>query len=616
MLWFGGFSGPHRASRVPVGARPIWSAVVDCWLLGEWPAHEARAAHTAHRSVAVIGPCGMPVSELARLATHGVPDDVAWRWSGSYVVVQMTDHATTVWTDLGGAWPLYTLAADGGIYWASSSRALAGLTQHRLDQRRLAASLLAPAVPALVGGRSAFADISLVPAGHRMHLPATRRVEIRRVWRPRSSAADHAEQLRHELATAVAVRVDAASTPTVDLSGGYDSTTLALLAAEHMHPERTVIGVTVHPEGVTDGGDLTYARHTASHHPGIAHRLMPLTATDVPYSGLDALPVTDEPAPSTIAHARFSAQLRWMRNEFGSDCHLTGDGGDALLTTPPIMLAELIARRRYRRALSETFAWARLRRVAIWPLLMDAIRVAYTSDTVLHEWARSLEDGMPTPTARRQASGVEWGSTVSPPPWATRRARELTAELAADVADQHTPGRERTATAEVIAEMMATVGRTARADAQLAEAHKIALHNPFIDSRVINSYLAVPLDARPGPAQFKPILRNAMHDLFPPMLSARTTKGTFTSDYYGGVRANLATLLTMAVGHLADAGLVDPASLRQTLTQVAAGVPISFATVQPVIATEAWLHTLETSEPVAWEPTTNRQHAHRESGAA
>jgi asparagine synthase (glutamine-hydrolysing) len=382
-----------------------------------------------------------------------------------------------------------------------------------------------------------------------------------------------------------------------------------------MGPERTVIGVTVHPEGVTDGGDLTYARHTASHHPGIAHHLMPLTATDVPYSALDALPVTDEPAPSTIAHARFSAQLRWMRDEFGSDCHLTGDGGDALLTTPPVMLAELVADRRYRRALSEAFAWARLRRVTVWPLLVDAIRVAYTSSTVLQEWARSLHTDAPTPATRPRV-GIEWGSVTSPPAWATPRARELTTELATDVADQDLPGRRHTTTVEVIAEMMAAVGRTARADVQLADWHGIALHNPFIDSRVIDSYLAVPLDARPGPAQFKPILRDAMRDLFPPMLTARTTKGTFTSDYYGGIRANLETLSAIAGGHLADAGLVEPASLRQTLTQVAAGVPVSFATVQPVIATEAWLRALEAAPPVPWEPTTNSQHIHRESGAA
>lgn len=614
MLWFGGFSGSARAPQVPVGARQIWPAIEDCWLFGDWPTHEVRTSHIGYRSVAVVGPCGVPASEVERLATHGVPDDVAWRWAGSYVVIQMTADDTTLWTDVGGAWPLYTLAADSGIYWASSSRALAALTRHRLDEQRLAGALLAPAVPVLVSGRSAFADISLVPAGHRAHLAATGRVELRRVWHPQSCAADHAARLRRELSAAVAVRVDPVSAPTVDLSGGYDSTTLTLLAAEHLSPGRTVIGVTVHPEGVTEGGDLTYARHAAEHQPGIEHRLMPLAAADVPYSALDAVPVTDEPAPSTIAYARFSAQLRWMRAEFGSDCHLTGDGGDGMLRSPPAMLADLVAHRRYRRALAETIAWARLRRIAVWPLLMDAIRTARTRPAeALHTWARSLCTDSPHRAFRDTAGGLGLLPAAPPPAWATRRTQDLAAHLATELADQDTSGPGNTDTAEVIAEVMAVVGRTARADVQLAEWHGIALHNPFVDSRVIDTYLSIPLDARPGPAQFKPILRDAMRDLFPPALAARTTKGTFTSDYYGGVRANLPTLLVLANGHLAAAGLVDPAALRHTLTLAAAGVPDTFAIVQTVIATEVWLRALDTATPVAWEPAPN---ANRGVGAA
>lgn len=133
----------------------------------------------------------------------------------------------------------------------------------------------------------------------------------------------------------------------------------------------------MHPEGVTTGGDVSYARQ-AGQHPGIVHRLMPLGPRHAPYSNLDAVPATDEPAPSTIAYAYFSAQLQWMRAEFGSDCHMTGDGGDSLLCSPPIMLADLVAARRYWRALVETIGWARLRRLAVWPLLVDAWRTART----------------------------------------------------------------------------------------------------------------------------------------------------------------------------------------------------------------------------------------------
>jgi asparagine synthase (glutamine-hydrolysing) len=271
------------------------------------------------------------------------------------------------------------------------------------------------------------------------------------------------------------------------------------------------------------------------------------------------------------------------------------------------MFADLVAHRRHRRALRETIAWARLRRVAAWPLLMDAIRTAHTRPaSALHAWVQTLRTD-PRRISQTPPAGT-WSLPTTPPPaWVTRRTRDLAADLAADIANRDTRARGDVDTAELIAEVMHTVGRTARADIQLAEQHGIALHNPFLDSRVIDTYLAVPLDARPGPAQFKPLLRDAMRDLFPPILTARTTKGTFTSDYYGGIRTNLPALLILANGHLAAAGFVDPAAFRQTLSLAAAGIADAFTSVQHVVATEAWLRALDTATPVAWEPVAPNQ---------
>jgi asparagine synthase (glutamine-hydrolysing) len=191
---------------------------------------------------------------MTRLALHGAADDVAWRWSGSYTVVQVADEGTTVWTDLGGAWPIYTTMADNGVYWASNSRALAPLVGDHVDVDRLAAWLLAPGVPALLGRRSAFTGVSLVPAGHRLFLPSSGAPpSARRVWQSRPQRGGHAQRLRTVLSAAVALRVDSASAPTADLSGGYDSTALALLAADRLWPNRMLDAVTVHPVGVTTG---------------------------------------------------------------------------------------------------------------------------------------------------------------------------------------------------------------------------------------------------------------------------------------------------------------------------------------------------------------------------
>ncbi|SDD57934.1 asparagine synthase (glutamine-hydrolysing) [Actinokineospora iranica] len=172
--------------------------------------------------------------------------------------------------------------------------------------------------------------------------------------------------------------------------------------------------------------------------------------------------------------------------------------------------------------------------------------------------------------------------------------------MAAAVADQADQVPARGFTSYLIAEAMTEVGRTARADAQLAEASGIALHNPFTDSRVIDACLSVPLHARPGPAVYKPILRQAMADLFPAELATRTTKGSYTSDYYQGIRANLTNLSALMDGHLAALGLIDPAEFRHTLRLAAAGIPTAFVTVEPAVRTEVWLRAVHAAPEVQW----------------
>ncbi|GAA4223603.1 hypothetical protein GCM10022254_01060 [Actinomadura meridiana] len=569
--------------------------------MGQWPDYELRATRHNHRFVAVIGPCTMPPGDMERLRTFGVPDQVAWRWPGSYTVMEITPQRTRVWTDLGGAWPIYVAAADDGVYWASSSLALAGLTGTKPNLDRLATWLVAPSV-LLPAGPPHFEEIGLAPAGHRVTITPDNGVQMTRVWSPRPRSGRVSERLRAELSAAVSVRVDTASTPTVDLSGGYDSTALALLGQAATSADKTLIGVTVYPVGRAAGGDLDYARLAAARS-GIVHRLMPLDADHVPYTGLNVLPATDEPAPSTIAYARFSGQLRWMRETLSTDCHMTGDGGDSLLCSPPIMLADLLATKCYRRGALEAIRWARLRRVSVWPLLKSAYQVAHTTHT---ETLRSLSQSLIADINNSAMEGdVGWYASDSVPPWATQESRTRAATAIASFPEWKQEPAIGSFAATLATEGMVEVGRSARADIQLSEAIGVPLHNPFTDSRVVDAYLSIPLAERPGPADYKPVLREALTNLFPSELAARRTKGDFNPDHYNGMRANLTELHALADGRLASSGLVDRTKLQRTLTMTAAGLPVPFSTVEPAVAAEAWLRSLDNTPGVRWVPTGN-----------
>jgi len=271
------------------------------------------------RRVAVIGPCAASARELATLADQDELDDhLSTAWPGSYTIIAADAGGVDVLTDVGSAWPIYTTNHQGAAVWASSSRALAALSGCRLDVGWLAASLVSPADSG-IAGRSAFVGVALVAPGSRLRLRPSCPPRVTRAWQPRPAPAREAvPRLRNALMAGVAARVEPAARPSADCSGGLDSTSLCMLAGRYIQESGRLAAITVHPSGVVNGGDLTRARAALTGQNSIEHVLLPLDGRHAPYRDLDAAPVTDEPAPSTITYARLAAQLRLLA-ELGSD---------------------------------------------------------------------------------------------------------------------------------------------------------------------------------------------------------------------------------------------------------------------------------------------------------
>ncbi|MGY3683188.1 albusnodin/ikarugamycin family macrolactam cyclase [Streptomyces sp. TE33382] len=373
---------------------------------------------------------------------------------------------------------------------------------------------------------------------------------------------------------------------TRDMSGGLDSTSLAALAAIALPDGVRLNAVTVHPERNTSGADLRHARRATDAYPGrINHRLLAMSAKHLPYTAISAVTATDEPAPSTITRARLIGQITWMREEFGTRTHLTGDGGDSLLFQPPVHLADLIRHGLARRAVSEGFGWARLRRVSPVPLLRDAVLVSRTSRA--HALIALIDS---VGRARHGEHGsVRWFPLLPFPPWAGAGARELLragACRAASVPDR-LPGLD--ASVRTLVDEVREVARTAVADAELAAASGIDLNNPFLDPMVVDTVLRTPIDLRPPIHAYKPLLSVAMAGLLPRAITDRRTKGSFDADHYAGLRANMPDLLELVHGRLAETGLIDASRLVRSLGHAAAGIPMSLATLEQALATEAWL---------------------------
>ena len=592
-MHFGGFSPSGEPRPRPVGSQTL-STASQAWKFDGVPIQTA-VSRGRDRRVLIIGLCGVSSFELLCLADSSLPDDVAWRWPGKYTVVEESEDSVIVYTDPAATQPVYITAYRDGWAWSSSARMLAALSSAPLDTQRLTCSVLLPTVPTLTGTRTFFNGVEQLSPGSRTVIPALSgnpRTTV--LWRPEPDPSRIAcRRLRDALSDAVALRVAACPDLSCDLSGGLDSTSIAVLAANALPSGTRLDAVTIHPEGDQSGADLHYARITAAAHAQcITHRLLPMTAEHLPYTRITTVPPTDEPAPSTLTQARLLGQLRWMRTR----THLTGDGGDSVLFLPPIHLADLIRHHCWKRAVNEATGWARLRHSTVLPLLRDAAQRARTSRSrALAELAETA--GAPD---RNDHGHIRWFPLLPFPNWAEPPARQVLAQAAERAADtpDDLPGLD--ASVRTLVDEIREVARTAAADAQLANAYGVGLHNPFLDSTVVNAVLTTPLDQRPPMHAYKPVLGRAMADLLPAAVATRTTKGSFDADHYAGMRANLPVLLALADGHLAELGLIDPARFRSALHSAAAGLPMPLASIEQALATEAWLVAHHREPNQAW----------------
>ncbi len=550
--WFGGYVG-HQSETDwpgPKGSRMLWAGRFPVWCSGDWPGSEIRILPGRQR-VAVIGACAAGDLTFAARDEHGLVTEHA----GSYTVIQATAEELRVFTDLGFAWPVYLARCGSGTVWCSSARMLAGLTGAKPDPAWLAAALIDPSAPAQ-GSRSPFEGIESVPPGSRICLRPGRPPAITPAVRmTRRSRPEAASALRSALDGCVGTWIRSAKRPGSNISG-LDSGSVCMLAVRHVRPPARLTAVTVHPAGRDDGADLSCACRALRHCMPADHWLLPLGPEHLPGTDLDQFLAADEPPPSTFTWSRLAAEFALLAR-LGIDVHLTGDGGDTLFYPGPGYLADLARSGHWLRLATHTQGWARLQKSSPWPLLARAIRG---------------RDQLPRA------------------PWITGLAAEMAPRIRSRDADY----------GQLTLLEIQAVGRSARADAQLAETFGIMLRNPFTGSAVIDAALSVPAWERGDPWHYKPLLTDALEGLLPPAIAGRTTKGAFDAEHHRGMRANLPALLSLADGHLAALGLVNPPRLRAAVRNAAAGLPTSFGLLEPTLAAETWLRAIAQAPQHAW----------------
>ncbi|MGH3857317.1 MAG: albusnodin/ikarugamycin family macrolactam cyclase, partial [Pseudonocardiaceae bacterium] len=541
MSWFGGFvlRGRRINMRVPAGAVLLRDGNIGVWIASQGVLGDVRVASEGDRWIAVFGVCGADGAALLNFLANGGEKEID-RWPGSYTIVLCDGRGVKISTDIANARPIYTADVECGVVWSSSSRRLASLVGDRINLPWLATTLLAPDVEPAFAFNSAFSEIGMVPAGHWLTINSNTTILDRVVtWEGRRrTKVEASAKLAETLRAGISARLHENETITTDCSGGFDSTALTLLAFNQIDNRDRLTAITLHPRGVTHGGDFDYVAQLLAAQSKMQHRWVGLDDSHLPFSNMDKIPASDEPAPMTTAWARMSEQFRTLR-DIGSEVHLTGDGGDTLLCAPLLYLADLVAAGQYKKFYRHSIGWSRVRQASPWPLLRDAFIAARC------DYAKSLSSL--SAAFRRCSSSSDLIDKVDTPsaswhnvrtgPWVAELAYQSTAKMLLEAASR-LPSTDLDRAGQLTLTGLRTVGRTARSDIQVAASHGITLDNPYLDPSVVSAVLSVSACQWGSPEAYKPLLIRAFPNLLPKSLEKRTTKGSFEIDHYRGVHAH------------------------------------------------------------------------------
>lgn len=534
------------------------------------------------QSVTIVGDhfATEPDTAVVAMASTGVTAHLA----GCYSVVVVRPGGLSAYTDPVGQFPLFWARADDRVLVGSSASALAVEVGAGVDLVSLAARIACPDTPDLFADRTMYRHVHRIPDGTVFQADdrVVRQTEHRRIRvDPAMGLADAAELLRDRLRASVQARVDAVGRLSTDFSGGFDSTSLAFLAANGDAP---VVALT--SEGMSAGSDdVERARSYARLNSSLAHQVVATSSDCLPFQNLAA--AGDEPHATSMFLGPLRARLA-AAHDAGADLHLVGEGGDVLLGAPPAYLADLARKRDLTTLWQHCVAWARLRTSSPHRLFRRAVALGATSRRrALLLLARDIELGRSAATPSWEEEWVcRWRRPHAD--WLTARARKQLATGVRELA-VHDSGADGIGDL-VTRSWLRSQALTQRAVRDAGQEFGISVHAPFLDPDVVRACLSLAAHRRADPAVHKPLLRKALSNLVPRAVLAHAAKGDYAGETYQGMRRAapvLRRLLTDSVA--ADHGLIEPRPVLAVLDRAVQGLPAPWDALTQVIAVELWL---------------------------
>ncbi len=519
------------------------------------------------------------------------------------VTVRRRDRRVLAIRDHFGQAPCYVGCSPGRVLMVSSSIAMVRELVDEpgvLDRRVVAALMVAEHGDAAA---TAFRDIRQVPPASIAELSLDGAVRHHTYWRITAerplvtSAADASEELRSLLVGSVRSCLAGASRPAVQLSGGMDSSSVAVLAARNGAAGLVTLSNRFPGVPECDEGSFIAA---VTEDLGGPH-LERAGDSAGPLQALRSFSV-HLPSPWMGPNFFLTEGLFDLARQAGADVMLDGFDGDSVLSHGFDGLLD--------RALAARWGdWSRealLLSANSGPTFLDSYR-AYAEPVLADAWAaprygavwrgvRQVAVGTPysAPGLLRASLRRRWGrSFVSPPPHRGFLLPSLADEL--DVASAPSRLTER----EAHIDRLTTAPWSAAFEALhvLGTTHGVVSRHPFMNPRLVELTTSLSPELKLRDGLTRRVLRDALADDLPTTTHRRTDKVSMSPAFVRGLLRSDAELLRTCADESLDrlGGLIDVAAARTSVDRLLSGGPIDMDELLAVwfaVAAAMWLEAL------------------------
>ncbi|ERN40678.1 asparagine synthase (glutamine-hydrolyzing) [Rubidibacter lacunae KORDI 51-2] len=591
----------------PLKGKSIWTGLSSFWLCGSWQEQQYISLTEGSVKVVFVGTCLSSRENLVRklkAAKQLRNYSLLMQLPGNYNLIVQSGEDTYIFVDAMGVRLIFYASWNSSIIYSSISLSLQKLIKAEVDLQWLATSLAGISTLSLSKIRSPFKNIKLIPPGNYLHITPTNS-KLKKYWVTISGYkpfAESANALQECLLKSVEGRASLYGNASSDLSGGFDSTTIAMIAAKMLNKKgKKFYTVTEKTHSAIRSSDIRYAEDAANLYPNIEALMLCKENIPLEYGSLNLIPFTDFPNPAlAYCMGGLDYVMKAIRS-INSQVHMSGEGGDAVLMSVGYSyLIDLMRKASFSRFFLHLAGWCRVHSLSLLGLLSLVVKRSILSYPNWLQKVKRLEFSDLKLNQRSKSFRMAWDILPTIASWhSDQLGEQVIAELQdlTEIAVPFSGSMGEHLTISLI-QLNAISARTIQ---QVADLYDVNLEYPYFDRLVVEACLSARPYERTSPISYKPLLVEAFKDILPPSIYVRNTKGEYVADEFIGFKANLNGInSSLENSQLVRLGLVDASKLRAAMQNFVMGLGDELALFSPTLATEAWLRCLNESRHEFW----------------